>query len=373
MSSLWGFSTNASTSSYLHRVDIDTDVVDVLSVLHECLPQIPPRYLSRDKSVGIGSLFHVRREIYDEQNDPPLQYYVAVKYIRVDQKAEIRRQASRALLRELRAIMHPRLRGHPHIISAFGYGWTESISEDSNLFLVMEYANFGTLSDLLQATNLQRSITVPERHHLVLETACGLQALHECGIIHGDLKASNVLVFSRSFPLGYTSDVQDIAWAVKIADFGSSISQIEADQRVFRYTGTAVYNAPEIESTATSGFTNSGSFIQYKSADVYSFGLLLWEVMKSGRFYMDCIDNQGRAIKQRDRLEFLKKIHESSDDAMLETALRSLEDVRIEILDLGLRDIWESISTVLSYCLQKPFAARKSATMVYEKLRSCTR
>ncbi|KAJ7067454.1 kinase-like domain-containing protein [Mycena amicta] len=101
------------------------------------------------------------------------------------------------------------------------------------------------------------------RQELVLGVACGLQFLHEKNVVHGDLKAQNVLVNKHGIPC--------------ICDFG--ISKI-VSRRGFTTSnvGTAPYMAPElfylvdgpIGSLAPQTTTNS---------DVYSFALLVLEIL----------------------------------------------------------------------------------------------
>jgi serine/threonine protein kinase len=375
MSSIWGsqFQSNqAAAQTYISRIDTDTSINNVLATVYEHFPQIQLDFLTADKSLGTGSMFHVRREIYNEKNDPPLQYYVAVKYMRVEEEPRKQQQIVRSLLKELRAITHPKLRGHPHIISAFGYGWTDSISGDPRPFLVMEYADFGTLSNVLKATELHRRVTARERHHLALDVACGLQALHQTEVIHGDLKTDNILVCIRTYPLGYSSDEVVLQWVAKIADFGSSLTKQEADEHIFRYTGTLLYNAPEIE-LSDCGFSNRGSFIEYKSADVYSFGLLLWEVLMVGRFYLDCVGDEHFLIKKRRYGDFLSEQHNKDGNVLLDLALRSIEDVRAEFEDSSSTEIWSRITECLTLCLQKSGPQRGSIAKIYEKLYSGVR
>lgn len=372
MSSLWGSrfqTTEAVGQSQGRRISAEIDIGNVLAAAHESLPQIDPTFLTADKFLGSGSMFHVNREIYDEKNDPLLKHYVAVKYMRVEQRPETHRQILVALLRELRVITHPVLRSHPHIISAFGYGWTGFNFGEPRPFLVMPYADFGTLSEVLQAVQLQRQVSILERHDLALDVASGLQALHERGIIHGDVKANNVLVCQRSEPLGYTFGDDNIPWVAKIADFGSSLTREEADEHVFKYTGTALYNAPEIEGH-DGGFSNTGSFEAYKKADIYSFGLLLWEVMKMGCFYLDTFEDDDVSFKKKRYRDYLQKKHGEPGDALLEIAFRSLQDVRAETAD---SKVWDTIVGALTACLRKNASQRASVTNVFEQLHSSAR
>ncbi|CAN9434774.1 unnamed protein product [Alternaria alternata] len=370
MSSLWGdrFESTASVApTYVQCIDTSVNIHDVLATVYDHLPHIPIGTLTADKSLGTGSMFHVRHEIYDEGLDPPLKYHVAVKYIRTEHSPGKQRQIMRSLLRELRTITHPMIRGHPHVISALGYGWTDMLSQDPRPFLVMEYADFGTLSNHLQAMQLHAPMPMKERYHLALDVSCGLQALHLCGLIHGDVKTSNVLVCHRSSPLGYSSD-DLLPWMAKLADFGSSLTKEEANEHVFQYTGTSLYNAPEIE-VSDCGFTNRGSFIDYKMADVYSFGLLLWEVMHGGTFYLRCLGDDHDLLRKKRYTEFLIQIHQGKDDKLLRLAIESLRDSKVELENTNHGACWLLIVEALTLTLQTRGPVRGSAEVVYHTLR----
>jgi serine/threonine protein kinase len=370
MASLWGdrFQSTASIpSTYVQRIDTSVNIHDVLATVYDYLPQIHISTLTADKTLGTGSMFHVRHELYDEGLDPPLKYHVAVKYMRTEHNAAKQRQIMRSLLRELRTMTHPMIRGHPNITSAFGYGWTDSTSTNPTPFLVMEYADFGTLSNHLKATQLHTPMPVKARFYLALDVSCGLQALHACGLIHGDVKTSNVLVCGRTWALGYSAPDEYMPYTAKLADFGSSLTKEEANEHVFQYTGTALYNAPEVE-VLDCGFTNRGSFIDYKLADVYSFGLLLWEVVHGGNFYLHCLQGDHELLRKKRYSEFLTQIHQGEDNKLLQLAIESLQGSKIEMEDNNQEDCWVFVVEALTLTLRTHAPTRGSADRVYQTL-----
>ncbi|XP_066272059.1 uncharacterized protein [Branchiostoma lanceolatum] len=79
----------------------------------------------------------------------------------------------------------------------------------------------------------------------------GLRAIHKAGYIHRDLKLTNILVTA--------ADV------VKLADVGVTKREVDVTGTV---TGTATYAAPEVKERK----------VYDKSADIYSLGLILWEM-----------------------------------------------------------------------------------------------
>jgi serine/threonine protein kinase len=134
---------------------------------------------------------------------------------------------------------------------------------------VFEYAELGTLRQYLSRPPSPLSTT--EKQLLGLQVGRALLALHGCGVCHGDVKLDNVLIVGGS--LGKPT--------AKLADFGSSIIiQPEESQRT--YWGTQVYNAPELRSDQDkqSGSTVSTSLMF--ACDIFSFGLLLYELIHDG-------------------------------------------------------------------------------------------
>ena len=83
--------------------------------------------------------------------------------------------------------------------------------------------------------------------------ASGMKFLHDSGIIHRDLKTQNILLYPNKLPV--------------ICDFGSS-RQIESGVVMTGQVGTPQYMAPE--------FLTSQSY--NASIDVYSYGVILWEM-----------------------------------------------------------------------------------------------
>ncbi|KAJ7666113.1 kinase-like domain-containing protein [Mycena polygramma] len=105
------------------------------------------------------------------------------------------------------------------------------------------------------------------RQNLVQGVASGLQYLHAHDIVHGDLKVQNVLVDKRGVPC--------------ICDFG--ISKIINDQGFTTASvGTAPYMAPELFFVVDGATQEDASPSTTKSSDVYSFALLVLEILTSG-------------------------------------------------------------------------------------------
>jgi hypothetical protein len=116
---------------------------------------------------------------------------------------------------------------HPHVVSVFNL----AIDPDTDAWwLVMEYVDGTTLSDLVREHG---PLAPAEAAPLLWQVADALVAAHAAGIVHRDVKPSNVLV--------------DRHRRVKLTDFG--IARIAADPALTQsglVTGSPAYLAPEV-------------------------------------------------------------------------------------------------------------------------------
>ncbi|CAO2180132.1 unnamed protein product [Urochloa humidicola] len=121
--------------------------------------------------------------------------------------------------------------------------------------LVYEFITNGTLYDHLHAPT---SLSWRDRLRIAIETARALAYLHSfvsMTIIHGDIRSSNVLL--------------DENLTVKLSDFGAS-RRVPADQ-----TGLNIYSCVH----ETSGYLELGTGHLCEKCDVYSFGMILIELL----------------------------------------------------------------------------------------------
>ena len=128
----------------------------------------------------------------------------------------------------------------------------------------------GNLKEAIRNGNLQRDGTALalEVALLALDVAKGCQAIHKYNIIHGDLKPHNVL-------LTVAAD-DERGWIGKIADFGLSVKIKRGEQHVSGIQhGTEGYVAPEVLQTRR----------MVKASDVYSFGIIMWELWHARLYY----------------------------------------------------------------------------------------
>ncbi|VDD87273.1 unnamed protein product [Enterobius vermicularis] len=145
-------------------------------------------------------------------------------------------------------------------------------SEDSitRLLLITDYLELGSLHEYLQR---DRFLSILEALKLAESAACGLEHLHsklrgtgapvKPAIAHRDIKSKNVLVKRTG--------------VCCIADFGLAVSEddVNADKQIKIQVGTKRYMAPEILNKTL----NPKCFYDFKMADVYSFSLVIWEIL----------------------------------------------------------------------------------------------
>ena len=143
---------------------------------------------------------------------------------------------------------------HPNIASVYDVG----VSEDGIPFIIMEEVKGVAISDFCDQENL----TIAQRLDLFLAVCKAVQYCHQRGIIHCDLKSSNILV----------RKIEDDC-VVKIIDFGlASVTghTIQFSTEQYRFMGTPEYMSPE--------FTDEDVLIDIR-IDVYSLGALLYALL----------------------------------------------------------------------------------------------
>jgi serine/threonine protein kinase len=179
----------------------------------------------------------------------------------------------RTVLKEIRIAQQESLRESPNIVTFIGYGWDEFAPNAATPCLVVEHAEYGNLRDYLLS---QARAPADDRTLLCLDIASGLHALHACGVVHGDVKLENMLVFRN----------EDGGLCAKLADFGSAII-VSEEAEYCTYLGTPLYNPPEVRALEDQQIGARLSTDSSKACDVYAFGLLVWEACQDGSRYLE--------------------------------------------------------------------------------------
>lgn len=152
---------------------------------------------------------------------------------------------------------------HPNVIDVFDAG-----RDGDSLFLVMEVLRGEPLS-----SRIHRGFEQPhDLVELVLPALEGVGAAHQVGIVHRDLKPENIFLCGPT--RGRPSQVKVLDFGVsKLRKAGSSSSG-EQLTRAGAYVGSPFYTAPE-------QITNCNEVDG--RADVYSFGVILYEALTGGQ------------------------------------------------------------------------------------------
>ncbi len=189
------------------------------------------------ETLGVGGM----GSVYKAQ-DTRLGRFVALKLLRKDLSADPAEAARLEQEARVTAAIN-----HPNVVQLYSSG-----TAHGQIYLVMELVDHGSLDDLMA-----QHARVPERQ--VLETgiqvARGLEAAHEKGLIHRDVKPANILF----------SDAR----TAKIGDFGlagAAEQHAEAQQEIW---GTPYYVAPERLDNAPEDFRS----------DIYSLGATLFHAL----------------------------------------------------------------------------------------------
>nr|WP_312880334.1 protein kinase [Actinokineospora xionganensis] len=205
--------------------------------------------------LGQGSMGTVW-EAYDEHLHRP----VAVKEVRLDQgipegEADELRERT---MREARAIA---VVSHPNVITLH-----DVVRVDGEPFVIMEYMPAASLAQILRANG---PLTDTQAAVVGDAIAAGLQAAHEAGITHRDVKPGNVLV--------------GLDGRVKLTDFGIARNVSEKTlTRTGIMLGSPAYIAPEIA---------SGAAVSPR-ADLWGLGATLYAAVEGRAPY----DPEGEAL-----------------------------------------------------------------------------
>ncbi|KAK8846002.1 hypothetical protein M9Y10_020947 [Tritrichomonas musculus] len=173
--------------------------------------------------------------------------------------------------REIRILI---LIQHPTIIQFRGFSYT-GLRGFQNITILMDYKRNGSLSNLLE---LERKGLCPDifddtkKQIILIGIARGMIILHSYHIIHRDLKPENILLDDDLYP--------------RITDFGLSkfFNAADPDNQSRNESGTVQYMAPEVIS----------SYRYNTKADVYSFGILMYEILTGKRAYYDLLCGPNR-------------------------------------------------------------------------------
>lgn len=178
------------------------------------MPSRLGRYAVR-RRIGAGGFATVWLA-YDEQLDSPVAVKVLADNWTEDQHVRQRFLEEGRYLRRVES---------PHVVTVYDAGELE----DGRPYLVMTYADQGTLADRLEITGL----TAAQAMEVVRQVGAGLTALHQRNILHRDVKPANVLFRTAE------GEVRAM-----VADLGLG-KALDMSSRLTMIAGTPSFVAPE--------------------------------------------------------------------------------------------------------------------------------
>ena len=213
--------------------------------------------------------------------------YVLKRALEGDGDVEARRQITQFVVAATAV-------AHPNLIPMLDASVTAS-----SPYLVMPKIEGQTMQSLMTSPG---SIPLPVALWFVRQIAQAVDALHQAGWIHGDIKPENVIVGAR----GHVT-VIDLGFAARI----HTVSR-------HRFRGTPEYSSPE---------AIAGQMAAMPAMDVFSLGRILWK-------WLTCIEQVNQASIEP--VAGLVESMVSEDDAQRPSAL-SVSDqlLRLEIESLG--------------------------------------
>ncbi|PKK77531.1 kinase-like protein [Rhizophagus irregularis] len=158
------------------------------------------------------------------------------------------------IVKELK--MQQNVDSHENILRFYGITKfeTNSTYQAIKYSLVLEYADGGTLREYLKKHF--NELNWDDKYQLASQLANAVEFIHECSIIHRDLHSHNILIRKKN---------------IKLADFGLSkkIAEATSNSKVF---GVIPYIDPKSFNIKSNKYTLN------KKSDIYSIGVLKWEI-----------------------------------------------------------------------------------------------
>ncbi|KAF4332752.1 serine threonine kinase, partial [Fusarium beomiforme] len=280
---------------------------------------------------------------------------VAVKIPRPDgdlNSARSRKMWS-SMAMELQILRNEFISNHPNIVQFLGVCW-KSVKEGVLMpSFVLEAAEI----DLEQYLNNPKAVEYRKMLGLAVDIVTGVRALHDVGIIHGDIKPANVLIF-KDPQLRYTA---------KIADFGSSLLRSDLKSPMKLPFGSGFWQAPECRDHLDGD--------QLTKADVYSVGLVLWRLLGGDLMNMslDAIKDDG--LTRDAFFEQMKRNDEERIPAIAYYSLMNLENIlgpeekdKPSTSMYSIKKVVDDMASVIMMVFVKP-KSRSSAKALLENMR----
>ncbi len=237
--------------------------------------EIDRRQIRLNKKLGAGQFGEVWEGIWNGTTQ------VAVKTLKPGTMSVAEFLQEAALMKKLR---------HPKLIQLYAV-----CTKEEPIYIITELMKNGSLLDYLRGDG--RALKIPQLIDMAAQVASGMAYLEQANYIHRDLAARNILVGENKL--------------CKVADFG--LARVIDEDIYEAHTGAKFpikWTAPE--AAMYSRFTIK--------SDVWSFGILLYEIVTYGRFPYPGMTNA----------EVLERIQTGYRMACPPTCPKNLHDIMLE-------------------------------------------
>jgi predicted Ser/Thr protein kinase/ketosteroid isomerase-like protein len=214
-----------------------------------------------EEPIGAGGMSVVYRG-----TDLVLGRPVAVKVVALAAESDEMRDNLRERFRR-EAGSAARIAHHPNVVQVYDYGTDAELDLD---FIVMELLRGRDLKEALKHGRIPRA----EALRILGETARGLAAGHEQGLVHRDVKPANIFLVGEDGSVDY----------VRILDFGIAKPMEPGDDESLTLTG--VGQLPHSPAYASPEQLDPDAPVS-PASDVYQLGLIGYELLAGARPFAD--------------------------------------------------------------------------------------
>jgi eukaryotic-like serine/threonine-protein kinase len=265
--------------------------------------------------------------VYVAEQTEPVRRRVAVKVIKLGMDT---RQVVARFEAERQALA---MMDHPNIAKVLDAGATET----GRPYFVMELVRGIRITDYSD----QNQLTTHERLELFIKVCQAIQHAHQKGVIHRDVKPSNILVA-----------VHDGVPTPKIIDFGIAkategrLTEATVYTQWHHFIGTPAYMSPEQ--------AGMGELDVDTRSDIYSLGVLLYELL-AGRTPFDAkelitsgLDAMRKTIRETEPIRPSTRLATLQDEELTTTARhRSTDTSNL------MRQVRGDLDWIVMKCLEK--------------------
>lgn len=160
-------------------------------------------------------------------------------------------------------IRHPNIMSHLKLEKVFN-----PVSKVENISIIMPFAEYGTLNDLLFKNE---QVTIINKIEMIFQLVCAIKMLHDNYIIHLDIKCQNILVYREGYK-----------FSIKLIDFGTSQYSNSTLVRFLNDDVVTINFRPPENMIARHHPTRKrhGNF-----TDIWTLGIVSIELLKGRGFY----------------------------------------------------------------------------------------